>query len=282
MNNDFYTFGGAFFWEDVFFYQKWRIQRNYITKKCRLLDNWDISRFEGSFEECRKAFIKYIEVYEISRQKGHMVIMIPGLAESKNIFKPLWRSVIKEGMMAAAINYPSTQKGIDGHVRQLDFFLNHLEDVDEISFVTNGIGSILLKKLFMLDTPWRQKLKINRIVEVAPMNHGSKLLKFLSKFKVFNFILGPITKEVEPKKIEKLPPIPKNIETGIILCESKTVKFFEKIFNKQMPTYTIEDEKKFEKAKDVIEIKTSKLNIFNNGRIVSEVINFLKKGKFNA
>ena len=60
MFGGFYTMGGGHFWEDVFFYQKWRIQRNYISKKCRLLDNWDISRFEGSFEECRKSFIQYI------------------------------------------------------------------------------------------------------------------------------------------------------------------------------------------------------------------------------
>ena len=106
MKSDFFTFGGGHAWEDVFFYQKWRIQRNYTSKKCRLLDNWDIRRHEGTFEECRKAFIKYIEAYELARQKGHMVIMIPGLGESKNVFKPLWREVLKDRFMVAAVNYP--------------------------------------------------------------------------------------------------------------------------------------------------------------------------------
>ena len=280
MSENFYTFGGAHFWEDVFFYQKWRIQRNYVTKKCRLLDNWDISRFEGSFEECRKAFIKYIEVYELARQKGHMVIMLPGLGESKNIFKPLWRAAIKEGMMAAAVNYPSTQKGIDGHVRQLDFFLNHLEDVTEISFVTNGIGSILLKRLFMLDTPWRRRLKINRVVEVAPQNHGSRLLKFLSRFKLTAFVLGPIAAEMDPKKIEKLPPLPKDIPTGIILCESKIRRFFEKICRQEMPDYSVAGEKKFEKAAAAVEIDSLKFNVFKDERIIGAVIRFLKTGTF--
>ena len=113
MKSDFFTFGGGHAWEDVFFYQKWRIQRNYTSKKCRLLDNWDIRRHEGTFEECRKAFIKYIEAYELARQKGHMVIMIPGLGESKNVFKPLWREVLKDRFMVAAVNYPSTQKRIE-------------------------------------------------------------------------------------------------------------------------------------------------------------------------
>ena len=68
MRFDFFTLGGSQFWEDVFFYQKWRIQRNYKTKQYRLLDNWDIRRAEGRFENCRRAFLKYIEVFQLSRQ----------------------------------------------------------------------------------------------------------------------------------------------------------------------------------------------------------------------
>lgn len=147
MRFEFFTMGGSQLWEDVFFYQKWRIQRNYRTKEYRLLDPWDVQRHSGGFENCRRAFLDYIEIYEISRQRGHMVIMLHGLGDSKNIFKPLWRAVLKEGMMAAAINYPSTRKRIDSHVRQLDFLLNHLEDVQEVSFVTKGVGGIVLRKL---------------------------------------------------------------------------------------------------------------------------------------
>lgn len=280
MFGGFYTMGGGHFWEDVFFYQKWRIQRNYITKKCRLLDNWDICRSEGSFEECRQAFIEYIEAFELPRQKGHMIIMLPGLGESKNIFKPLWRAALKEGFLAAAVNYPSTQKELDGHVRQLDFFLNHLEDVDKISFVTNGIGSVILKRLFMLETPWRQKLKIGRAVEVRPQNHGSLLLKKLSKSKFFGFILGPMAAEMAPADIEKLPPLPQEIETGIILSESLTTNLLEKITGTTSDRLSAESEKQFEKAADAVEITSRKLNIFEDPKIVEAVISFLTTGKF--
>ena len=68
MGFDFFTFGGGQFWEDVFYYQKWRIQRNYESKQYRLLDSWDIKRHKGSFEDCRKAFLKLIEAYELPRR----------------------------------------------------------------------------------------------------------------------------------------------------------------------------------------------------------------------
>ena len=280
MFEGFYTFGGGHFWEDVFFYQKWRIQRNYISKKCRLLDNWDISRFEGSFEECRQAFIQYIEAFELPRQKGHMIIMLPGLGESKNIFKPLWRAALKEGFMAAAVNYPSTQKEIDGHVRQLDFFLNHLEDVEQVSFVSNGTGSIILKRLFMLETPWRQRLKLGRVVEVRPQNHGSRLLKKLSKFKLCHFILGPMAAEMSPAEIEKIPPLPKGIEVGLVLSESPWTRLWEKLTATSSPKPNPEAELQFEKATDVVEIRSRKWNIFENKAVVEAVVKFLTTGKF--
>ena len=206
MSFNFYTLGGSQFWEDVFYYQKWRIQRNYKTKKYRLLDNWDIRRAEGSFENCRRAFLKYIEVFQLSRQKGHMVIMLHGLADSKNIFKPLWRDVIKTGLLAAAINYPSTRKRIDGHVRQLDFFMNHLEDIKEVSFVTKGVGSLILNKALSFDSPWHHKIKINRIVEINPVSENTtSLFVTLSKFRFFNWLLGPMLQELRPDVIQKIP-----------------------------------------------------------------------------
>lgn len=280
MENQFYTCGGSHFWEDVFFYQKWRIQRNYINKKCRLLDNWDISRHEGSFEECRKAFIKYIEAYEIGRQKGKMIVMIPGLGESKNIFKPLWREALKYNFMAAAVNYPSTQKGIGGHVRQLEFFMNHLEDVEEVYFVTHGAGSIILRALLTLNSDWRNRLKMGRIVEVEPLNHGSRLLTKLGRNRFFGFILGPMATELDPGKIEQLPQLPSAIETGIVLNSNWTVKLAELFTGTRMPSPTAESEKAFTRAKEVVKLSQHRRNIFNNKEICAGVVRFLKDGKF--
>ena len=280
MNNQFYTMGGGHFWEDVFFYQKWRIQRNYITKRCRLLDNWDIRRHEGTFEECRKAFIKYIEIYELGRQKGHMVVMLHGLGQSKNVFKPLWRIVLQNNMMAAAINYPSTQKNIESHARQIDFFLNHLLDVEKVSFVTYGLGGILLQVLLNRDSDWKKHLKIGRIVEISPPNHGDRLLFKLSGNKISEFILGPVSREMGQRRIESIPPLPKNIEFGIIRSSSWWNKYFRKLTKTENLQLSAQEEKRFSNAKEVIDIPDNHWNIFDNEKITGSIINFLVKGKF--
>lgn len=280
MKDDFYTFGGGHFWEDVFFYQKWRIQRNYITKKCRLLDNWDIRRHEGYFEECRQAFVKYIEAYEIARQKGHMIIMIHSLGQSKNIFKPLWRKALKVGFLAAAVNYPSSQKNLDAHVKHFHFFLDHLEDIDTISFVTLGTGSAILQKLLADKADWQSRLKISRIVEVAPYTNGSALLDLLSKNKLSGFVIGPMGQDMAPEKIKKLPQI-KGIDTGIILSNpSLAERVLETITNTKQSNLSPEEVLATTKAKEVIEIRDHHLNLFNNDQISNSVVNFLKLGKF--
>ena len=280
MRFDFFTLGGSQFWEDVFFYQKWRIQRNYKTKKYRLLDNWDIRRAEGTFNKCRRAFLKFIEVYQLSRQKGHMVIMLHGLGESKNIFKPLWREALNEGLLAAAINYPSTRKRLDGHIRQLDFFLNHLEDVQKVSFVTHGIGALILRKLFSFDSPWQHKLKIGRIVEVCPPNQGSSFAGLLGKYRLFQWLLGPILKDITPKAASALPPLPFPEQVGIIQCSSLLQKLsflFPEAWQKAL---TASDEAKLQGCDQMITISNWMPNPFRNEELTQKCVKFLLHGKF--
>ena len=281
MNDDFYTMGGGHFWEDVFFYQKWRIQRNYVTKKCRLLDNWDIRRHEGSFEECRQAFVKYIDAYQIARQKGHMIIMIHSIGQSKNIFKPLWRVAIKNGFMAAAVNYPSTQKDIDAHTKQFLFFLNHLEDVDTISFVTYGAGSVVLQKIFAEKENWLSRIKISRIVEVCPYTFGSNLMAWLSNNNITDFFVGPMADDLKPNKVKNLPQI-ENFDVGIIISnESFLLKLWNIFTFSKKKIYCWDEIKNYTGAKDVIEIKDHHLNIFNNKNVCEATMNFLLNGSFN-
>lgn len=280
MKFEFFTLGGSQFWEDVFFYQKWRIQRNYETKKCRLLDPWDIRRHEGTFESCRKAFFRYIEIYELSRQKGPMIVMFHGLFDSKNIFKPLWREALKDGFEAAAVNYPSTQKHIESHVRQLTFFMEHLEDIKEVSFVTKGTGGLILRYMLKLNSPWQKRIKIKRIVQVNPPNQGSRLFSKLNNSRISRMIFGPMLGDCSPAKAMYVPEFPKDAEFGIINCESWG-KWFLSLLPKSMGQALYrKDDALLNSAKDVAEIKSFHLNPFNDEIVVEKTMNFIKKGKF--
>ncbi len=276
----FFTFGGKQFWEDVFFYQKWRIQRHWRTKKYRLLDNYDICRATGTFEECRKEFVRMVEVYEIERQKGSLFILLHGLGESKNVFRPLWRALAARGDNVAAINYPSTRKSIRAHLDQLDFFLSHVEDIDEVSFVTNGSGCLLLRYLLNESYAWKGKFNIGKIVNVNPVNGGSDICAALSRFKIMNWILGPCLKECAKENALSIPKIPAGTPLGLVFCETyvdKLLRPLKKRFE-SIPLPGDVTEKDFSNLQ--IFIKNSDLNVFDNPKVVEECIKFLDYGKF--
>ena len=280
MKRCFFTFGGSQFWEDVFFYQKWRIQRNHKTKEFRLLDPWDIRRYEGGFEECRQAFVRFISLYQLPRQKGHMIIMIHGFGDSKNVFKPMWRAALQDNYLAAAVNYPSTQKNLNSFVKQFNFFLNHLEDVQEVSFISLGIGGIVLRKLLASKEPWTQKLKINRAVQVCPPNQGSALLTKLASFKFLRKIMGSACDDFAPKEAPGWDKLRLKTEIGVIYTqrpERGILFFLPKSWHKY---FYVPDVVKFKGAKETFYVRNFYLNPFNNENIVNACLRFLKYGKF--
>ena len=275
MGFNFFSWGGSQFWADVFFYQKWRIQRNCVSKSYRLLDPWDIIRHRGSFESCRKAFVNYIDIYELPRQKGSMIIMLHSFGENKNVFKPMWRRALERGYMAAAINYPSMQSDCESHIRQLIFLLNNMEDVSEVCFVTNGTGSLLLRKLLNISAPWKKKLKIGRVVEINSWKKESKFVKWLSKFALTRWILGPMSLELNNDCIASIPDYPKGIEHGEIIKILPTTGIYKLIPLKMREKISSNDNNI-----NAMCIEQGMGSLVKNRNTVIAAINFIQLGHF--
>lgn len=278
MKFDFFTFGGAVFWEDVFFYQKWRIQRNCFTKRYRLLDSWDIRRASGSFEACQKAFIEYIKCYEITRQHGNMVILLHGYGDSKNIFKPLWRKLVLTNSAVAALNYPSLFRSSVASAYQLLFFLNHIDDIDEVSFVTKGAGNLVLQHALNQPPdmqPFRERIRIKNVVEINPFIKESLLSEILIKCKVFRFLLGPMLEDFSEKSIKKMPSIPSGINLLRIFSDSKLYRAY--IWFLRLCHIPVEDIA--HKKAHSIYLKGKTFLTIKNEEILNYTVNFVNNGK---
>ncbi len=276
----FFTLGGKQLWEDVFYYQKWRIQRHWRTKKYRLLDKWDICRATGTFEQCRKDFVKLIEAYEIKRQSGKLVILLHGLGESKNVFKSLWKHLENQGFNVAAINYPSTKKSMKAHLDQLDFLLTHIEDVNEVSFITKGTGCLLLRHLLANSFEWNKKFNIGKIINVNPTNCGSGFCAALFHFKLFRFILGPSLKDCTPLYAQRTPRISSKIPTGLVFCETYTDKILKPITKRYEGIHIPGEITEQDFGTHQIYIKNVHINVFDNPQLLEKCVSFLKNGKF--
>lgn len=278
MKFNFFTFGGAFFWEDVFFYQKWRIQRHCGTKNYRLLDSWDIRRASGTFEECQKAFIKYIDRYEITKQQGKLIVLLHGYLDGKNIFKPLWRKLVLTNATVAAINYPSLFRSSLASAYQLLFFLNHMEDITEVSFVTKGAGNLILRQTLNLPPElqtFQEKMRIRNIVEINPVIKSSFLCDLLSKFRIFRLIGGPMLEEMTEKKLKNLPSLPNRLNSLKIFSDSKISKIISRIsacchFPARENLY---------RKKDAVFIDGTNFQPLKNEKVLNCTVKFINNGK---
>lgn len=278
MKFNFFTFGGAFFWEDVFFYQKWRIQRHCGTKTYRLLDSWDIRRASGTFEECQKAFIKYIDRYEITKQQGKLIVLLHGYLDDKNIFKPLWRKLVLTNATVAAINYPSLFRSSLASAYQLLFFLNHMEDITEVSFVTKGAGNLILRQTLNLPPElqtFQEKMRIRNIVEINPVIKSSFLCDLLSKFRIFRLIGGPMLEEMTEKKLKNLPSLPNRLNSLKIFSDSKISKIISRIsacchFPARENLY---------RKKDAVFIDGTNFQPLKNEKVLNCTVKFINNGK---
>ena len=279
MGFDFFTFGGSQLWEDVFFYQKWRIQRHYHSKRYRLLDNWDIRRASGSFEDCRKAFVKFVEVYEIPRQEGEIVILLHGLGETKNSFRLLQTKLIQAGYNVAAVNYPSTRKSIYHTINQLEFFLNHCEDVNKVSFITKGAGCLVLRSLLSNTYGWQDKFRLNKIININPINCGSDLFDLMSRYKIFNLIFGPMLKECSPQAVHSISRLPSDISKSLIFCDTYKSRILRPFIDKFKGVTIASDEKETDFSDNYINIKNRYFNVLNNPETIKHCLNFLSNGK---
>lgn len=278
MKFDFFTLGGSVFWEDVFFYQKWRIQRNCYTKRYRLLDSWDIRRASGTFEDCQKAFIRYIDCYEITKQRGDMIILLHGYADSKNIFKPLWRRFMRTKANVAALNYPSLVYNARDVAQQILFFLNHIESINKVSFVTKGCGNLVLRQMFDLPLElqtFRKNMRIGNIVEINPVERGNALCELLVRFRFCRFLFGPFLRDFTESGLKNLPSLPGECNVLKIFSEPLISRIVSKVLN--LHIFKIQNNPK--PAKNELFVGKTLLSPLKNEQVLDFTVKFVNNGK---
>ncbi len=278
----FFTFGGKQLWEDLFFYQGWRIQRSCLNGKYRLLDAWNIRRESGTLLRCQNAFIHYIEVYQLLRPKQKAVVFLHGLGRTGSMFDSMARAFETEGFTSIAVNFPSLRKSFDDIVSQLEFLLKNLKDIQEVNFVTHGLGGLVLREVLHKNGSWRRKIKTGRIVALDVPNRGWAFGDLLTKKKTAVKIV-PALKIYESENIAKLPDFPKNLDVGILTTWNPFIRFLTDILPVSWRSlFPAPKDSHIAGAREISAVKYLRLNQCNAKKVITYCINFIKYGKFQS
>ncbi len=231
MRFDFFTLGGRFFWEDIYNYQNWRIQRHTRTLKYRLIDPNDIRRDSGSFNHCKETLLKYIDAYELDDLYEDTVLIIHNFARTKNSVQYIAESFDDAKVNVIAVNYASLHNNLHTHAQLLTQFLKNIEIKRHLYVINIGAACLLMRKLLSDSNNYRN-YHIARILDVNPINSGSDFCELLSYSRVFNFLLGPMLTDISTRRAITLPKIPQDIDHGIIFCPSTMKKLTTKVLSR--------------------------------------------------
>ncbi len=272
-----WTLGGDQFWADIFVYHGWRIQQNVFTGHHRLLDAEDLRRAWGSYEACQAAFQSFRQELELKPESNHWVFLLHGLFRGKDSVEPLRSDLAEAGYEAQTVNYPSTRRSIDEHAEQLATVIKRADEADTVSFVTQSLGGIVVRRLFA-ETEWREDVNLGRIVMVAPPNRGSQVAEALKDFFPFQVLAGESGEKLTEKKVSQLP-IP-DVEIGIIAGQLGDEQGWNPLITGRGDGTISVATTRLENAQDFLVVKGMHSFLPGLREVRKATVQFLKEGHF--
>jgi len=224
--------------------------------------------------------IDFMKTIDISSpvEVNECVILLHGLARTDSSLKKI-ESVLKgKGYHTVNYNYPSTKHRIDKLAGDtINNALSQCPVGSKIHFVTHSMGGILVRQYLSANSIQN----LGRVIMLGPPNQGSQVVDTLNKVPGFKLINGPAGMQLGTGEMS----VPKRlgaakIDVGII-AGTRSINLF---LSMMLPTpddgkVSVESTK-LEGMSDHIALPVTHPFMMKNDRVISQVVNYLKYGKF--
>jgi len=282
------TLGGKQIWADELIAGGWRLQRNVLTDRYRLLDPSDKRRSAGDAQTCRALLEMERRAGNVPTTGTRILLLVHGLGRSTGTFNKLKKALVADGREAYAISYPSTLRTVSDHARQLETILGCFDGVEHVSFVTHSMGGLVVRELLARQGSWRDRIDVERVVMIAPPNRGSAIARLLSE-KVLKTVtealdvddgrLFPSINNLTPEHAATIPQM--KAEFGIIAGVLGNGVGYNPLLDGDNDGIVTVEETKLEGYADFVTVRSSHTPISSNAETIRQVLFFLKTGHFN-
>lgn len=282
------TLGGRFTWSDEVVYQGWRVQRSAVVGHYRLIDPKDRRYTFGTLEHCLETLEEVKQKYQLPPLPKDVVIVVHGLGASRQWMNQLSDYLTEEGGLSVVnVGYPSTMGDIGEHADSLMSVLRHLDGVETVSFVAHSMGNIVIRHVLndikSMPEAERPKLKFNRMVMIAPPNHGASVADSFADSKLVQSLAGEPLQQLAPGKgwqsLEQRLATP-DFEFGIIAGgQGDGEGYLDKIPGDDDMLLSV-DTTKLAGATDFALVKGIHQTLPKNEQVQEYVLRFLQKGYF--
>ncbi len=274
------TLGGTQLWRDAHVFAGWRIQENVLTGHFRLLDTENIRRAWGSYTQCAERLDELKRSEGIQAPSKHLVLLIHGILRSTGTFAALEKALIETGFDAVAISYPSSRGTIEEHADGLARLLDRQEGTETVSFVTHSMGGLVLRHLLKREGAWKRRIKIHRIVLIAPPNQGSAIARLLKDIPAYRLIYGAAGQQLTPAQVSRIPALEHPF--AIIAGGKGDGGGFNPLLPGDDDGTVALTETRLEGAEDFLVVPAIHASISSHQKTIRATINFLQRGRFEA
>ena len=282
------TLGGRFTWSDEVVYEDWRIQKSAMVGHYRLIDPNDRRYTFGTFEHCLEELEKVKVEKQLPPLPPSVVVVVHGLGASRQWMNELSDFLADEGhLYVVNVGYPSTMGQVGDHAKSLTCVLQHLDGVKGVSFVAHSMGNLVIRHslndILSLPEAERPKLKFNRMVMIAPPNHGATMADNFGESRLVQTLAGEPLEELAPSKgwptLEQRLATP-DFEFGVIAGgQGDDEGYLEAIPGDDDMLLSVETTK-LAGASDFALVKGIHQTLPKNEQVKQYTLRFLEKGYF--
>lgn len=235
------------------------------------------------FFVCIVIFLLTCPVVNISswaEESCECVVLLHGLARTHKSMAKLEKDLKKQDFFVVNMPYPSREKTIEILSREtIPAVYEQCRRVDaqKIHFVTHSMGGILVR--YYLKHNRLQNL--GRVVMLSPPNNGSEVVDKLKNLKLFQWINGPAGNQLGTNKSS----IPKSLgepyyDVGVITGDRSINLFLSLLIPGKDDGKVSVESAKLAGMKDFLVVHKSHPMIMNDKTVRSQVVHFIRHGKF--
>ena len=280
------TLGGKQFWADELLFRDWRIQRNTFTGHYRLLDEQNIRRAWGTFDECRSALDDIKRREKLPPLSGKVVILIHGLGRTRSSMSGMAKFLQEKGKYTIlTMSYPSTMADVEEHAKGLASVLHNLDGIEEIDFVAHSLGNLVVRRYLddQIDTGLNHApdQRIKRMVMLGAPNNGAQLAVTIAHNPLARELIGVPGRELAEgwPELSKHLAIPQ-FEFGIIAGGTGDGRGYNRLLNGDNDLIVTVEETRLPGARDFLCVPVMHTFLMDDRRVEEATLRFLNDGYF--
>ena len=210
-------------WTDVIIDGDWRIERHAILGYVRLLDPQERRLAFGDMSQCYGELQRWRACGEVPPMASHVVICLHGWRGSRTSMQPMGQYLTEQGGLSVInFGYASVHGPVQKQAYELESVIRNLQGVRQVSFVAHSLGNIVVRNLlYKLQLQGHAPpLTFERMVMIAPPNHGAQMADNVLDRRLLRLILGEAVEQLAPQErwptLEKQLAVP-NFEFGVLV-----------------------------------------------------------------